>query len=155
MSVATASGQISNSFWLNDLNTALIQLLKLAIEQPNETADFYLDIWNEQHSDSVGHYFDVRAKFNKTNEPKLFLYLLARCVKGSVRYNSNGLFNQSPDKRRKGTKPERMRKNIADVSNLLKGKGKFTSLDYREVLKKAQNSDFIYMESPVSRSLWQ
>ena len=148
ISIAVSNNQITSNFWLNDLNKTLIQLLEMAIERPNEIADFYLDIWNEQHSDSIAHYFDVRSKFNKTNDAKLFLYLLARCVKGSVRYNSDGLFNQSPDKRRKGTQPETMRKNIQGISNLLKGKCKFTSVDYREVLKKAENSDFIYMDPP-------
>jgi DNA adenine methylase len=110
ISVAMSANQITRSFWLNDLNQPLIKLLELAIEKPNEVADFYLKLWNEQHTDSVAHYFEVRSKFNQTNDPKLFLYLLARCVKGSVRYNSERLFNQSPDKRRKGTRPETMRK---------------------------------------------
>ncbi|WGV27092.1 DNA adenine methylase [Halotia branconii] len=148
ISVATSGNQISRSFWLNDLNKPLIELLELAIENPDEIADLYSELWNEQHTDSVAHYFEVRSKFNKTNDPKLFLYLLARCVKGSVRYNSEGLFNQSPDKRRKGTRPEKMRKNIAGVSSLLKGKCKFTSLDYREVLDQIQDTDFIYMDPP-------
>ncbi len=148
ISVATSANQITRRFWLNDLNKPLIELLELAIERPNEIADFYLELWNEQHDDSVAHYFEVRSRFNETNDPKLFLYLLARCVKGSVRYNSEGLFNQSPDKRRKGTKPETMRKNIAGVSSLLKGKCKFTSWDYREVLEQIQDGDFIYMDPP-------
>ena len=148
ISVAMSANQITRRFWLNDLNKPLIELLALAIEKPNEIADFYLELWNEQHIDSVAHYFKVRSRFNETNDPKLFLYVLARCVKGSVRYNSEGLFNQSPDKRRKGTRPETMRKNIAGVSSLLKGKCKFTSLDYREVLEQIQDGDFIYMDPP-------
>lgn len=148
ISVATSANQITCSFWLNDLNKPLIELLKLAVERPNEIADSYLELWQEQHTNSVAHYFEVRSKFNETNDPKLFLYLLARCVKGSVRYNSEGLFNQSPDKRRKGTRPETMRKNIAGVSSLLKDKCKFTSLDYREVLDQIQEGDFIYMDPP-------
>jgi len=148
ISVATSANQITRRFWLNDLNKPLIELLELAIERPNEIADFYLELWNGQHTDSVAHYFEVRSRFNETNDPKLFLYLLARCVKGSVRYNSEGLFNQSPDKRRKGTQPETMRKNIAGVSSLLKGKCTFTSLDYREVLEQIQYGDFIYMDPP-------
>lgn len=148
ISVATSANQISHSFWLNDLNKPLIELLELAIERPDEMADYYLELWNEQHTNSVAHYFEIRSKFNETNDPKLFLYLLARCVKGSVRYNSEGFFNQSPDKRRKGTRPETMRKNIAGVSSLLKGKCKFTSLDYREVLEQIQQGDFIYMDPP-------
>jgi DNA adenine methylase len=148
ISVATSVTQITHSFWLNDLNEPLIELLELSVERPDEIADFYLELWNEQHTNSVAHYFEVRSKFNETNDPKLFLYLLARCVKGSVRYNSEGLFNQSPDKRRKGTRPETMRKNIVGVSSLLKGKCRFTSLDYREVLEQVQEGDFIYMDPP-------
>jgi DNA adenine methylase len=148
LSVATSASQIAHSFWLNDLNKPLIELLELAIERPDEIADFYLEIWNKQHADSVAHYFEIRSRFNKTHDPRLFLYLLARCVKGSVRYNSEGLFNQSPDKRRKGTRPETMRKNIAGVSRLLQGKCKFSSLDYREVLAQVQEGDFVYMDPP-------
>lgn len=148
ISVATSASQITRKFWLNDLNKPLIELLELAIERPNEIADFYLELWNEQHTDSVAHYFEVRSRFNETNDPRLFLYLLARCVKGSIRYNSDGWFNQSPDKRRKGTQPETMGKNIAGVSSLLKGKCTFTSLDYREVLEQIQYGDFIYMDPP-------
>lgn len=148
ISVATSASQIAQSFWLNDLNKPLIELLELSIEKPDEIADFYLELWNEQHTNSLAHYFEVRSKFNQINDPKLLLYLLARCVKGSVRYNSEGLFNQSVDKRRKGTRPETMRKNIAGVSSLLKGKCKFTNLDYQEVLEQVKESDFVYMDPP-------
>jgi DNA adenine methylase len=148
ISIAAAAKRISENFWLNDLNKPLIELLQLIIEEPHEIADAYANIWNKQHHDSVNHYFEVREVFNQTNDPKLFLYLLARCVKGAVRYNSEGFFNQSPDKRRKGTQPEKMRKNIEGVSALLKGKCKFTCLDYREVLSDVKNTDFVYMDPP-------
>lgn len=148
ISIAGAAKCISQNFWLNDLNKPLIELLELIVERPGEIADAYADIWNKQHQDSVNHYFEVRELFNKTNDPKLFLYLLARCVKGAVRYNSEGFFNQSPDKRRMGTQPEKMRKNIEGVSALLKGKCKFTYLDYREVLSEVKNTDFVYIDPP-------
>jgi DNA adenine methylase len=148
ISIAAVAEQSARNFWLNDLNKPLIELFKLIIENPGDIADAYADIWSEQHSDSIGHYFEVRKNFNQTNDPKLFLYLLARCVKGSVRYNSQGLFNQSPDKRRKGTQPATMRKNIEGVSRLLKGKCQFTCLDYRQILTKVQNHDFVYMDPP-------
>ncbi len=148
VSVAVSAEQMTNRFWLNDLNQSLIELLEMAIENPNALADFYLALWSEQHIDSIAHYFAVRSKFNETHDPKLFLYLLARCVKGAVRYNSQGMFNQSPDKRRKGTRPETMRKNIAGVSSLLKHKCQFTNWDYRSVLKNCQEGDFIYIDPP-------
>jgi DNA adenine methylase len=92
ISIATAAQQISQNFWLNDLNKPLVELLELVIEHPNDIADAYADTWNAQHHDSVGHYLEIRTKFNQTNDPRLCLYLLARCVKGAVRYNSTGLF---------------------------------------------------------------
>jgi DNA adenine methylase len=148
ISIAAAAQCLAQNFWLNDLNKPLIELLELIVEKPSEIADAYVYIWNKQHHDSVNHYYEVREMFNKTNDPKLFLYLLARCVKGAVRYNSKGFFNQSPDNRRKGTQPEKMRRNIEGVSTLLKGKCKFTYLDYREVLSNVKNSDFVYMDPP-------
>ena len=148
ISIAAVAEQSARNFWLNDLNKPLIELFKLIIENPGDIADAYADIWSEQHSNSIEHYFEVRKKFNKTKDPKLLIYLLARCVKGAVRYNSEGLFNQSPDKRRKGTQPATMRKNIEGVSRLLKGKCQFTCLDYRQVLTKVQNHDFVYMDPP-------
>lgn len=136
------------SYLINDLNQPLVELLRLIIDRPTEIADFYEHLWNEQHDDSIEHYYRVREDFNRTRDPRLFLYLLARCVKGSVRYNSEGLFNQSTDKRRHGTRPETMRRNILGVSALLKGKADFSSCDYRDVLFEAEPSDVVYMDPP-------
>ncbi|MEH2301996.1 DNA adenine methylase [Nostoc sp.] len=148
ISIAVCDKAISQNFWINDLNKPLVELLELIVEEPDEIANAYADIWNEQHDHSVEHFYQARERFNKTNNPKLFLYLLARCVKGAVRYNSEGFFNQSPDKRRKGTQPEKMRKNIEGVSRLLKGKCIFTYLDYKDVLAEVINSDFVYIDPP-------
>ncbi len=148
MSIALAATYRTQRFWINDLNTPLIELLKLIIECPREIADFYTQLWQEQLSDSINHYYHVRQQFNQTQDPRLFLYLLARCVKGSVRYNSEGKFNQSPDKRRKGTQPGTMRKNILGVSRLLRGKCQFSSCDYQEMLQTIQQDDVVYMDPP-------
>jgi DNA adenine methylase len=148
ISIAAASKKISQNFWLNDLNQPLVNLLQAIVETPEEIATAYTDIWNEQHGNSIEHYYQVRELFNKTNEPQLFLYLLARCVKGAVRYNSEGFFNQSPDKRRKGTHPDKMRKNIEGVSQLLKNKCKFTCWHYKEVLAEVRQGDFVYIDPP-------
>ena len=76
------------------------------------------------------------------------LYLLARCVKGAVRYGKNGNFNQSPDKRRHGTNPKTLAQNVYKVSRLLKGKTEFVSKDYHEILEMAQPGDLVYMDPP-------
>lgn len=148
ISVACATRGKANSYWINDLNKPLAKLLDLIINKPAEIADDYERIWNQQHSDSLEHYYQIRNDFNQTGNPKLFLYLLARCVKGSIRYNAEGLFNQSPDKRRLGTIPETMRENIFGVSALLKGKSVITAHDYKEVIKRVNEDDVVYMDPP-------
>jgi DNA adenine methylase len=148
ISIACAARRKTNSYWINDLNKPLAELLGLIINHPAEIADCYETIWNQQHDDPIEHYYRVREDFNRTEDPRLFLYLLARCAKGSVRYNTEGLFNQSPDKRRHGTQPETMRENIFGVSILLKGKSVISSLDYKDVLSYVNEDDIVYMDPP-------
>lgn len=148
ISIAAASHGLARSHVINDINKPLAELLRLVVEQPVELAASYEALWSEQHDDSVAHYYQVRERFNRTQDPRLFLYLLARCVKGSVRYNSDGMFNQSPDKRRLGTQPKTMRTNLMGVSSLLQGKSVFSSLDYKDVFASAKKSDLIYMDPP-------
>jgi DNA adenine methylase len=148
ISIAAATRQLANTYLINDLNKPLVELLQLIVKCPLETASFYEAVWNEQLGNSVEHYYKVRDDFNRTQDPRLFHYLLARCVKGSVRYNAEGMFNQSPDKRRQGTQPKTMRTNILGVSSLLNGKAEFSTLDYQDVLLRAKQNDFVYMDPP-------
>ena len=149
ISIAAAARQLAVRYAINDVNKPLVELLRLIVEQPTATADYYEQIWNGQiETDSPSHYYQIRDAFNSSQDPRLFLYLLARCVKGAVRYNADGLFNQSPDKRRKGTRPVTMRNNISGVSALLKGHSVFSALDYRDVLKTVTVDDLVYMDPP-------
>jgi DNA adenine methylase len=90
----------------------------------------------------------VRDRFNTHHRPEDFLYLLARCVKAAIRYNSRGEFNNSPDNRRLGAVPDTMRRHIMGASALLKGKCSLSSVDYREVLESAKPGDLVYMDPP-------
>ncbi|MBI5177926.1 MAG: DNA adenine methylase [Nitrospinae bacterium] len=148
ISIACATKGRDHCYWINDYNKPLTELLGLIINRPIEIADHYEAVWNQQQDDSLEHYYRIREDFNRTRDPKLFLYLLARCVKGAIRYNADGLFNQSPDKRRLGTQPKTMRENILGVSRLLKGKSVISSLDYKDVLSNANEEDVIYMDPP-------
>ena len=148
ISLACAGARRCRKYWLNDLNHPLSELLSLIVNEPEKISDFYRSIWYDRHANHLEHYYSIRDEFNRTNDPKLLLYLLSRCVKGSVRYNSDGHFNQSPDKRRLGTSPDRMQMNIMLVSMLLRGKSVFTSLDFREVFSSVQTGDVVYMDPP-------
>jgi len=118
------------------------------INHPERIAANYEKLWNEQLGQERDFYKLVRDKFNATQRADYFLYLLARCVKASIRYNSNGEFNQSPDNRRKGRNPINMRQNILNVSRLLKSRIKINSLDYQEVLRQSTKHDLVYMDPP-------
>lgn len=152
ISIATAYENRTKSFWINDLNEPLVNLLKEAIENPKRLVEDYSVVWNEQFSygeNHVQHFYDVRERFNTGDEkPANMLYLLARCVKGAVRYGKTGNFNQSPDKRRHGTNPKTLEKNVYAISCLLNGKTIFSALDYHDVLEMAKPGDLVYMDPP-------
>ncbi len=118
------------------------------LERPNQLADKYEELWLEQPPDRKAFFFKIRKQFNQSHQPHHLLYLLARIVKGSVRYSADGIFNQSADNRRSGMKPVTMRKNILNVSQLLAYKTTIESVDFREVTNKAERLDLVYMDPP-------
>ena len=152
ITIAVAKQNRADNYLVNDLNSPLVEILKSAIETPNELISQYSKVWNEQFSypnGSVEHFYKVREDFNNGQQtPANMLYLLARCVKGSVRYGNNGQFNQSPDKRRNGTSPKTLKSNVMAISYYLKGRTRFMSKDYREVLDEARVGDVVYMDPP-------
>lgn len=152
ISIATALEGRAESYVINDLNAPLVNMLKEAIEHPEQLINEYRKVWNEQFAygeEHVQHFHIVRERFNDGAEtPANMLYLLARCVKGAVRYGKNGRFNQSPDKRRHGTNPKTLEKNVVAISNLLKGKSTFLALDYHDVFEMTRPGDLVYMDPP-------
>ncbi|MFA4986362.1 MAG: DNA adenine methylase [Candidatus Brocadiia bacterium] len=148
ITVAAAVNRLGVRYCINDLNKPLMDLWRAIIEAPEAIASEYKRLWEEQTDDPRAFYDKVRADFNRVRRPDLFLYLLARCVKGSVRYNSQGEFNQSPDNRRQGMKPETMRLQILGASYFLKGKTTVSTVNYRDVLNQATTSDLVYMDPP-------
>jgi len=152
ISIATAKENRASQYYINDINEPLVLILEEAVNSPNELVAKYAKLWNEQFGfgeSHVEHFYHIRNLFNdgeKTSEN--MLYLLARCVKGSVRYCKSGNFNQSPDKRRNGTTPKNMLDNVFSVSRLLKGRAFFSAFGYDELIKIAQKGDLIYMDPP-------
>lgn len=148
ITIAAACGSLANKFVLNDLNQPLIELWTQIINQPTSVVAAYHELWKEQDGQERDYYKLVRDQFNQTKRPDYLLYLLARCVKASVRYNSNGDFNQSPDNRRKGMHPGTISNHINSVSSLLRGKTKCLSVNYEEALQDATECDLVYLDPP-------
>ena len=148
ISIAAMAHGLVDNIILNDLNAPLMNLWKEILENPEHLANNYEELWDEQHPERKEYFFKIRDKFNSTHHPHHLLYLLARIVKGAVRYSSTGIFNQSADNRRSGMRPNTMRQNIVSISNLLSGKTKLSSVDFRDVVDKAQKNDLVYMDPP-------
>ncbi len=148
VTLAAAARGLAERYVINDLNQPLVGLWLAIIESPEKLARQYETLWRAQHEDRRQYYDKVRDDFNRTGRPDCLLYLLARCVKASVRYNADGEFNQSPDNRRMGALPETMRAQILGASHLLRGRTRCLSLGYREALVQATADDLIYMDPP-------
>ena len=152
ITILTAAQGLCNEFWVNDINAPLVNLMEECINNPLKLSDAYKDIWNGQFAEgenNIDYFYKIREEFNKGRKDSArMLFLLARVVKGAVRYNSNGELNQSCDKRRYGTKPNVIANNALAISKLLKEKTTFSNLDYKDVLSKAQKGDLVYMDPP-------
>jgi DNA adenine methylase len=148
ITLAAASTKLAKKFVLNDSNQAVISLWKAIVDEPELLARRYRALWMRQQKDPAQFYNEVRARFNASHAPADFLYLLARCVKAAIRYNSSGEFNNSPDHRRLGMRPQTMKDNLVACSGLLKGRVNLCSKNYLDILTKATPDDVVYMDPP-------
>ncbi len=148
MSIAAAHNGLARRFFLNDLNAPLMDLWGEILDRPLTLADAYASLWQAQHPDRKEHFYRIRAEFNRSPRPALLLYLLARIVKGAVRYSTDGAFNQSADNRRSGMRPDTMKRNILGVSRLLAQRTTTASGDFMAVARNAGPLDLVYMDPP-------
>jgi len=148
ITVAAAYRNKAEKFFINDAHEPVVRLWREILHNPIGLCDGYEALWREQIGKDREYYDFIRSEFNRTQEPHYFLYLLARCVKAAIRYNRNGEFNNTPDKRRLGMKPVTMRTNILHVSEILNGRTFVSCEDYKLTLKRADKSDLVYMDPP-------
>lgn len=148
ISLAALSAGLVRHVFLSDSDPALIALWQAILTNPGELADNYRALWVAQIGHERDFYSMVRARFNRTHHPADFLYLLLRCVKAAVRYNSQGEFNQSQDNRRKGTHPKTITNRLMEAHLLLSGRVTVTCDDYRAALQMATPADLVYLDPP-------
>jgi len=148
LTLAASRMGLAPLFWINDAHSPLVALWDEIVHRPSPLADAYERLWNDQRGRERVFFDQVRDRFNRDRKPGDFLYLLARCVKAAIRYNARGEFNNAPDNRRKGVRPEAMRRRITDAAALLAGRTRLTSGDYRNVLVECTPADLIYMDPP-------
>ncbi len=148
ITLAAAARGLAGRFVVADRLAPLAALWRAILEEPTATARRYQRVWRGQTGDPAAHFVAARERFNRTGDPVLLLYLLARCVKNAVRFNAQGAFNQAPDHRRRGMHPDRMRRHIARAAELLAGRAEIHAADFADVLADARAPDLVYLDPP-------
>jgi len=147
LTLAAAARGVAEQFVIGDSLAPLVQLWQQVLATPDELADSYAGHWQRERLDA-GYYLQIRQQFNATQGPDLLFYLLVRCVKNAPRWNLQGQFNQTQDKRRLGTQPQRMRQNLLATSRQLRGRCTTRSGDFRAQLHDAGPTDLVYLDPP-------
>lgn len=148
VTLASASVGIAKQYVISDKYEPLMSLWKLIISNPSLVYSKYNELWTSQLDDPKGYFLQVRSEFNQDHDPVKLLYLIARCVKNSIRFNTNGEFNQSSDNRRLGMKPEKVRFESMAISALLKDRVSIVADDFMDIISRATSDDLVYMDPP-------
>jgi DNA adenine methylase len=147
ITLAAASLGLAERYVLSDSLVPLVAIWSGILSAPDRLAAAYERIWRGQEGDPA-HFGRVRDAFNAAPDPARLLYLLARCVKNSPRFNREGAFNQSPDRRRRGRSPIMMKRAIQGAAALLAGRAEARACDFEEALAAATAEDLVYMDPP-------
>ncbi len=148
LTLYAATHGLAERFVIGDVYAPLIDLWELIVNDPGLLSDRYGSVWAAQFDIGPDHFNRVREEFNATGDPVFLLYLVARCVKNAVRFNRQGSFTQSVDKRRTGMQPDRVTRTVHAVSRLLKGRVTLFRGDFRACCADAGPGDLIYMDPP-------
>ncbi|HEY1903030.1 MAG TPA: DNA adenine methylase [Terracidiphilus sp.] len=148
VTIAAARHEKFARFVLGDKLEPLAVLWQSIIENPGPIACDYAALWHRERNNPIDEYYKIRNEFNRDRSPAKLLYLLARCVKNAVRFNPAGEFNQSPDKRRAGTRPDSMRKELTAAHRLLAGRAEAVCADFLDLFQTSRPGDFFYLDPP-------
>jgi DNA adenine methylase len=140
---------------LCDSNPHLIQFYK-AIQNKEITGGIVKKFLTEEGlkllETNGEHYYVVRARFNKEENPLDFLFLSRSCFNGMMRFNKKGGFNVPFCK-----KPNRFAQSlITKITNQVKsisqviehGDYEFKHQDFKQTLSELRPNDLVYADPP-------
>lgn len=148
MTLWAAHHGLARRYVIADALTPIAHLWQSIIDHPMRTADRYRAVWEGQQAGDRDYFNAVRARYNAAEDPVDLLYLICRCVKNAVRFNAEGRFTQSVDRRRLGMRPDRMAAAIDGASRLLANRTEVRSGDWMATTADAGSGDFVYLDPP-------
>lgn len=148
VTIAAAARNLADRFVIGDVLPPLTEIWRLALTDDARLADRYQRLWAGQQREGATYYDEIRSRYNRDGDPAALLYLLARCVKNSPRFNRSGAFNQGVDRRRLGMRPDKMRAQLRGVAALLGGRTRVVCGDFADVVAEADRRDLVYLDPP-------
>lgn len=148
VTLAAATEERFRSYVMGDALEPLVRLWQSIIDDPAPVAEQYETLWRREREKPIHAYYEIRSEFNTDRNPAKLLYLLARCVKNAVRFNPAREFNQSPDKRRRGTLPKTMKAELFAAHRVLGARCQAVHADFSTLFLQAQQGDFFYLDPP-------
>ena len=148
ITIAAANMKLASEYIISDALQPLMSIWNQILSSPHTLANDYERLWSEQLAHDENYYYKIRDDFNRFRQAAPLLYLLTRCVKNAPRFNQQGDFNQSYDKRRLGMHPNKMRIEILGASLLLAKKTKALESNFEAALVEATADDLVYLDPP-------
>jgi len=154
LAVATKGG--AEEFWINDINSDLINLFRWATAKYDRLDNLIglakREFFDDLNGKDGSHYYCVRDAFNRSGrrhngllEAAWFFYLDFHCYNALIRYNSKGEFNSPYRKDRKiAAFPEQAIRNFARLIR----NATFTCQDFKKVMDQCDSGDVVYCDPP-------
>lgn len=143
-------------FVCNDINEPLINLYELIKLDYQRVQDSYEKLWTYLNSSDdlerkKAIFSQVRTRFNETQDPKLFFFIMRTTTNGMPRYNAKGEFNNSFHVTRNGMNPKRTVEILQQWHELLnKHNVEFHSTSYE--CFKTSEKDLLYLDPPYANT---
>lgn len=132
-----------------DLYPPLIALWRQVQQSPQQVITNYAHQWQALQGDLPDYYYQVRQRFNQSQDPLDLSFLMRTCVNGIARFNRQGEFNNSFHLSRKGMKPAHFESVVRTWHRRLNNV-RFLCQDYEALLADANPGDFVYLDPPYA-----
>jgi DNA adenine methylase len=131
----------------SDVCRPLIHLWQIVRDDPKSLTQRYAEMRRRFVAEGKDYFYAVRAEFNRTENPYLFLFLSRTCRLGHVRFNERGQFNTPVHHSHYGIDPIRLEAIVDSWHRKLSASSVcFSRRDYRRV--RSRPGDLLYLDPP-------
>lgn len=140
-----------NHAYGSDILPFLIEIFKLAKDNPDSLIDYYQDEITRYYNDPEKQYDIIKERFNIRHNPYDFLLLSRTCYSGVIRFRKSDGYMSTPRGPHKPISPETFAKRLLQWNALLP-KATFTCESYISAMDKPVAGDLVYCDPPYTHS---